>query len=112
MTKKLSRKRRPANDSCIACNSLLICCLSNIWIYQVHYYYYYFYFYYCVYAFISIEAAPEQQQWMTPPPQITGCPPGLEYLCQVDELLVKQQVELLEGMYAVDNKSQPISIVY
>lgn len=55
---------------------------------------------------------PQQQQWMAPPPQVPGCPPGLEYLCQVDQLLVKQQVELLEGMYAVDNKSQPISIVY
>ena len=27
-----------------------------------------------------------------------GCPPGLEYLTQVDQLLVQQKVELLEGM--------------
>lgn len=25
------------------------------------------------------------------------CPPGLEYLAQIDQLLIKQQVELLEG---------------
>jgi hypothetical protein len=33
-------------------------------------------------------AAPQQT--------IPGCPPGLEYLTQVDQLLVNQQVELLE----------------
>ena len=38
-----------------------------------------------------------QQQWMAKPQSIPGCPPGLEYLAQVDQLLVKQQVELLEG---------------
>ena len=31
-----------------------------------------------------------------PPP--TGCPPGLEYLTAIDQLIVKQQIELLEGM--------------
>ena len=30
-----------------------------------------------------------------PPP---NCPPGLEYLTQIDQLLIKQEVELLEGM--------------
>ena len=28
-----------------------------------------------------------------------GCPPGLEYLTQVDQVLVHQAVELLEGMF-------------
>ena len=28
---------------------------------------------------------------------IPGCPPGLEYLTQIDQLLVHQQVELFEG---------------
>ena len=34
-----------------------------------------------------------------PVPQETvpGCPPGLEYLTQVDQLLVHQQIEFLEG---------------
>ena len=36
-------------------------------------------------------------QWMAAPQAIQGCPPGLEYLTQVEQLLVHQQVELLEG---------------
>lgn len=42
-------------------------------------------------------AAPPQAQWMARPEGIPGCPPGLEYLAQIDQLLVKQQVELLEA---------------
>ena len=42
-------------------------------------------------------AAPGQGQWMQAPPAPANCPPGLEYLTQIDQLLVKQQVELLEG---------------
>ena len=34
-----------------------------------------------------------------PPGVNNNCPPGLEYLTQIDQLLVHQQVELLEGMY-------------
>lgn len=30
-------------------------------------------------------------------PNISNCPPGLEYLTAVDQLLVHQKVELLEG---------------
>ena len=41
----------------------------------------------------------QQIQWMQAPPPPANCPPGLEYLTQVDQLLIKQQVELLEGMY-------------
>lgn len=40
---------------------------------------------------------PAQQQWMAKPQGVPGCPPGLEYLCQIDQLLVKQQIELLEA---------------
>ena len=36
-------------------------------------------------------------QWMERPQGIPVCPPGLEYLCYIDQLLVKQQVELFEG---------------
>ncbi|XP_046381082.2 phospholipid scramblase 2-like isoform X1 [Haliotis rufescens] len=35
-------------------------------------------------------------QWMSRPEAIPGCPPGLEYLTQVDQLLVQQQIEILE----------------
>ncbi|XP_052821335.1 phospholipid scramblase 2-like isoform X1 [Mya arenaria] len=41
---------------------------------------------------------PAAQQWMQRPEGLPGCPPGLEYLCQIDQLLVKQQVELLEAL--------------
>lgn len=34
---------------------------------------------------------------MQAPPVPENCPPGLEYLTQTDQLLIKQQVELLEG---------------
>ena len=27
-----------------------------------------------------------------------GCPPGLEYLSAIDQVLVQQQIELLEGI--------------
>lgn len=38
-----------------------------------------------------------QTQWMTRPESVPGCPPGLEYLTQVDQILVHQQIELLEA---------------
>lgn len=41
-------------------------------------------------------------QWMQRP-SVPGCPPGLEYLTQVDQLLVHQAVELLEGMDVENN---------
>ncbi|XP_077971107.1 phospholipid scramblase 2-like [Styela clava] len=41
--------------------------------------------------------APPGGQWMQAPTGVPGCPPGLEYLTQVDQILVHQQVELLEA---------------
>ena len=37
------------------------------------------------------------QQWMPIPTKIPGCPPGLEYLTVLDQLLIHQDVELVEG---------------
>ncbi|GAB1597817.1 phospholipid scramblase 1-like [Argonauta hians] len=40
--------------------------------------------------------APAPQQWMARPAATTNSPPGLEYLSMIDQILVKQQVEILE----------------
>lgn len=49
---------------------------------------------------------PGQVQWMQAPAVIPNCPPGLEYLTQIDQLLIKQQVELLEAFtdFETNNK--------
>ena len=43
---------------------------------------------------------------MNVPTGIPNCPPGLEYLTQIDQLLVKQKVRLLEVFtgYEQNNK--------
>lgn len=45
----------------------------------------------------GVPGVPGMMQWMPLPNPIPGCPPGLEYLSQIDRLLVKQKVELLEA---------------
>lgn len=39
-------------------------------------------------------------------PSIPGCPPGLEYLAAIDQILVKQKVELLEAFTGIDCKNR------
>lgn len=44
-------------------------------------------------------------QWMQRP-VIPGCPPGLEYLTQIDQILVNQVVELLEAFVGIECQNQ------
>ena len=46
-------------------------------------------------ALVHIGKAPPQ--YMPAPATMAGVPPGLEYLSQIDQLLVNQQIELLES---------------
>jgi len=39
----------------------------------------------------------QQDSWMPVPQATVGCPPGLEYLTQLDQVLVNQQIELTES---------------
>ncbi|KAJ7392573.1 Phospholipid scramblase 3 [Desmophyllum pertusum] len=47
-----------------------------------------------------------QGQWMQAPPVPANCPPGLEYLTQIDQLLIKQQVELLEAFTGFETNNK------
>lgn len=50
-----------------------------------------------------------QGQPMPPPPGTLvpdNCPPGLEYLTQIDQLIVKQKVELLEAFLGCETKNK------
>lgn len=49
--------------------------------------------------------------WMPAPQAPPNCPPGLEYLCQVDQLLVKQKIEGLETFtgYETNNKYEVLN---
>ena len=57
-----------------------------------------------------------QQQWASAPQAQapSNCPPGLEYLLHVDQLLVKQQVELLEAFtgFETNNKYKVIILQF
>jgi len=44
-------------------------------------------------------------QWMQRP-AVSGCPPGLEYLAQIDQLLVKQQKEIMEIVTSWEMKNK------
>lgn len=58
------------------------------------------------YAAPAQGGAPPQGQWMPLPQGIPGCPRGLEYLSQIDQLLVHQKVELLEAFTGFETNNK------
>lgn len=52
-------------------------------------------------------------QWMERPEGCESCPPGLEYLSLIDQVLVQQQVELLEAFtqFETQNKYKIVNIM-
>ncbi|RNA45184.1 hypothetical protein BpHYR1_003451 [Brachionus plicatilis] len=55
---------------------------------------------------------PPQTYGAHKPAPISGCPPGLEYLTQLDFLLLQQEVSLLEGRGGKPNFSSQKSFFY
>ncbi|KAB0356508.1 hypothetical protein FD754_000664, partial [Muntiacus muntjak] len=49
---------------------------------------------------------PTQVSWMPPPLPPANCPPGLEYLTQIDQLLIHQQMELLEVLTGFETRNK------
>ncbi|GCB72490.1 hypothetical protein scyTo_0002019 [Scyliorhinus torazame] len=47
-----------------------------------------------------------QVQWMQTPAPNSNCPPGLEYLTTIDQLLVHQIVELVEALTGFETKNK------
>ncbi|XP_010361690.1 phospholipid scramblase 1 isoform X1 [Rhinopithecus roxellana] len=44
--------------------------------------------------------------WMPAPPPPLNCPPGLEYLSQIDQVLIHQQIELLEVLTGFETNNK------
>ncbi|XP_066477615.1 phospholipid scramblase 1-like [Tiliqua scincoides] len=44
--------------------------------------------------------------WMPAPPAIPNCPPGLEYLTQIDQIIVHQQIEVLELIFGFETNNK------
>ncbi|XP_033642110.1 phospholipid scramblase 1-like [Asterias rubens] len=49
---------------------------------------------------------PSGQQWMPIPQGIQGVPRGLEYLTQIDQVLMHQQIELFEALTNIETKNR------
>ncbi|XP_055304777.1 phospholipid scramblase 1-like isoform X2 [Sitodiplosis mosellana] len=52
------------------------------------------------------QPGPNSGTWMIAPTVTPNCPPGLEYLASVDQLLVHQKVELLEVITGIETNNQ------
>jgi len=48
----------------------------------------------------------QQPTWMSRPRPLGNCPPGLEYLTQLDQLLIQQKVELFEAFTDIETKNK------
>ncbi|XP_070182217.1 phospholipid scramblase 2-like [Littorina saxatilis] len=48
----------------------------------------------------------QQMVAMPPPPPVPGCPPGLEYLAQLDQVMVEQEVHMLEVLTGFEVKNK------
>ncbi|XP_057595093.1 phospholipid scramblase 2 isoform X1 [Hippopotamus amphibius kiboko] len=57
-------------------------------------------------AVTSQPGAPAGVPWMPAPPPPLNCPPGLEYLTQIDQLLIHQQIELLEVLTGFETNNK------
>uniref|UniRef100_A0A8C5L5X1 Phospholipid scramblase n=1 Tax=Jaculus jaculus TaxID=51337 RepID=A0A8C5L5X1_JACJA len=49
---------------------------------------------------------PTGTPWIPAPPPPVHCPPGLEYLTQIDQILVHQQIELLEVLTGFETNNK------
>jgi len=54
----------------------------------------------------AVTKQPQQVPWMPMPQNVPQCPPGLEYLTTIDQLLVHQKVELLEAFVGFESKNK------
>uniref|UniRef100_F7A786 Phospholipid scramblase n=2 Tax=Ciona intestinalis TaxID=7719 RepID=F7A786_CIOIN len=54
----------------------------------------------------ALPGQPQPAVWMQAPQSIPGCPPGLEYLTQLDQLLVHQKVELFEVLTNIETQNR------
>lgn len=59
-------------------------------------------------TFVGAPPGQMQVQWMPSPGSIPGVPPGLEYLSQLDQVLIHQQVELLEAFTGFETENKYI----
>lgn len=50
--------------------------------------------------------APPDTMWMPAPPRLPHCPPGLEYLTKIDQLIIHQQIEVLELLFGCETNNK------
>jgi len=53
-----------------------------------------------------VQNQPQAAQWMAAPQAPPNCPPGLEYLALVDQLLVQQKTELVEAFIGFETNNK------